>query len=98
MRRSTMKILLTTIIILSTVAVVYAKDVFPDKDLKNIQFVDTANSRALILSKDGTHAEVEVGDTLGNKGGKVVDVQKSYISVETNGTRTRIIKGMELER
>jgi len=93
-----MKTALTmAILILSITTMAYAKDVFPDKELKNIQFVETTDGKALILSKDGTHAEVEVGDSLGNRGGKVIDVQKAYITVETGTTKTRILKGMEIE-
>lgn len=89
---------ITAMLTLSIATIVYAKDVFPDKDIKNIRFVETADGKALIISKDSTHAEVEIGDRLGNKGGTVVDVQKSHITVETSGTRTRIMKGMEMER
>jgi hypothetical protein len=93
-----MRILLAAILILSITTIAYAKDVFPDKELKNIQLVETTDGKALILSKDGTHAEVEVGDTIGNRGGKVIEVQKAYIMVETGTTKTRILKGMEFEK
>lgn len=85
-----MKILLITLFILSITTAGYAKEVFADKNLKEIQIVEIKDGKAYIKSPDGKTAEIAVGDSIGREAGKVTDIRSTFITVETGTTKTRI--------
>jgi hypothetical protein len=94
-----MKILLISLFILLLSISVYAKDVFPDRELKKIQViqVDVNAGKAWIQDADGNEAEISIGDTIGIERGIVVQIDEASITVQTGNTRTKmpVVYGFE---
>ena len=92
-----MKTLLTILCILAIAAVSDAKEVFKDKDMKDLRVVAIQDGKATIQDKRGAKKEAGVNDHIGRGEGKIVEIEKTYITVETDTTRTRmpIVHGFE---
>ncbi len=82
-----MKLVTTICCLLFIATMAHAKDVFPDKDLKDLQVVEIKDGKALLRHPDGAQAEVAAGDGIGKERGTVVEVEKTYITVELGNTR-----------
>jgi hypothetical protein len=94
-----MRIFLAILFIASiTTTAVYAKEVFKDKDMKDIRVVAIQDGRAVIQDKHGTREEVATDDHIGKGSGKVVGIEKTFITVETGTTRTRMPVAHGFER
>ena len=85
-----MRIFLAILFIASITAAAHAKEVFKDKELRDIRVVETQGGKAFIQDKTGTKAEVSINDHIGRGQGKVVEIEKAYIAVETDTGRTRL--------
>ena len=94
-----MRALLICFLIILISTVVYAKDVFPDRELKRLQLiqVDVNAGKAWIQDADGSEAEISTGDTIGTERGIVVQIDEASITVQMGNTRTKmpVIYGFE---
>lgn len=94
-----MKILLISLFILLLSISVYAKDVFPDRELKRLQVVEINidAGKAWIQDADGNEAEISIGDAIGIERGIVVQINEASITVQTGNTRTKmpVVYGFE---
>ncbi len=94
-----MKILIISLLIILISTAVYAKDIFPDRELKRLQVVEinVDAGKAWIQDADGNEAEISTGDTIGTERGIVVQINEASIAVQTGNTRTKmpIVYGFE---
>ena len=94
-----MKILIISLLIILISTVVYAKDVFPDRELKRLQVVEinVDAGKAWIQDADGNEAEISTGDAVGIERGIVIKIDEASITVQTGNTRTKmpVVYGFE---
>ena len=94
-----MRALLIGFLIILISTVVYAKDVFPDRELKRLQLiqVDVNAGKAWIQDADGNEAEISTGDTIGTERGIIIQIDEASITVQMGNTRTKmpVIYGFE---
>ena len=94
-----MKILLISLFILLLSISVYAKDVFPDRELKRLQVVEinVDAGKAWIQDADGNEAEISTGDVVGIERGVVIKIDEASITVQIGNTRTKmpVVYGFE---
>ena len=94
-----MKILLISLFILLLSISVYAKDVFPDRELKRLQVVEinVDAGKAWIQDADGNEAEISIGDVVGIERGVVIKIDEASITVQIGNTRTKmpVVYGFE---
>jgi len=78
---------------------VYAGDVFPDRELKELQTVEIniGAGKAWIQDTNGSEAEVSTGDVVGIERGVVIEINEASITIQTGNTRTKmpVIYGFE---
>lgn len=85
-----MKILCAVLLSITVASTAGAKEVFTNKDLKEIKIVEIRDNRAVVQNSDKTKIEVKVGDSLGKDSGTVVELEKNAVVVEHGNTRTRM--------
>ena len=94
-----MKIPIISLLIILISTVVYAKDVFPDRELKRLQVVEinVDAGKAWIQDADGNEAEISTGDTVGIERGAVIKIDEASITVQIGNTRTKmpVVYGFE---
>ena len=94
-----MKILIISLLIILISTVVYAKDVFPDRELKRLQVVEinVDAGKAWIQDADGNEAEISTGDVVGIERGVVIKIDEASITVQIGNTRTKmpVVYGFE---
>mgnify|MGYP001610149969 FL=1 len=94
-----MRALLICFLIILISTVVYAKDVFPDRELKRLQLiqVDVNAGKAWIQDADGNEAEISTGDTIGTERGIIIQIDEASITVQMGNTRTKmpVVYGFE---
>ncbi|OGL46730.1 MAG: hypothetical protein A2W05_02165 [Candidatus Schekmanbacteria bacterium RBG_16_38_10] len=94
-----MKIPIISLLIILISTVVYAKDVFPDRELKRLQVVEinVDAGKAWIQDADGNEAEISTGDTVGIERGVVIKIDEASITVQIGNTRTKmpVVYGFE---
>ena len=94
-----MKILIISLLIILISTVVYAKDVFPDRELKRLQVVEinVDAGKAWLQDADGNEAEISIGDAIGIERGVVVEINEASITVQIGNTRTKmpVVYGFE---
>jgi len=94
-----MKILIISLLIILISTVVYAKDVFPDRELKRLQVVEinVDAGKAWIQDADGNEAEISTGDVVGIERGVVIKIDEASITVQIGDTRTKmpVVYGFE---
>ena len=66
-------------------------------DVKKVRLLGIKEGRATVQGLGNSTAEVEAGDSVGRERGKVVEMGKSYIIVETETLRIKIPIGFRLE-
>ncbi|MDP3298316.1 MAG: hypothetical protein Q8N09_12155 [Thermodesulfovibrionia bacterium] len=94
-----MKILLISLFILLLSISVYAKDVFPDRELKRLQVVEinVDAGKAWIQDADGNEIEISTGDVVGIERGVVIEINEASVTVQVGNTRTKmpVVYGFE---
>jgi hypothetical protein len=85
-----MKTLYTILLILIFSNIVSAKDVFTEKNSRDIRILEIRNGKAIAATGDKRRTEVEVGDAIGKEGGVVVEIEKNAIVIEQGNTRVRM--------
>jgi hypothetical protein len=80
-------IVLGIVFIASTVM---AKDVFTDKDRKELTVLEIQEGKAIIQDLGGRKVEIEVGDSIGKDRGVVVEIEKGAIVIEQDNSRARV--------
>ena len=94
-----MKILIISLLIILISTVVYAKDVFPDRELKRLQVVEINidAGKAWLQDADGNEAEISIGDVVGIERGVVIKIDEASITVQIGDTRTKmpVVYGFE---
>ena len=94
-----MKIPIISLLIILISTVVYAKDVFPDRELKRLQVVEinVDAGKAWIQDADGNEAEILTGDVVGIERGVVIKIDEASITVQIGDTRTKmpVVYGFE---
>ena len=94
-----MKIPIISLLIILISTVVYAKDVFPDRELKRLQVVEinVDAGKAWIQDADGNEAEILTGDVVGIERGVVIKIDEASITVQIGNTRTKmpVVYGFE---
>ena len=94
-----MKIPIISLLIILISTVVYAKNVFPDRELKRLQVVEinVDAGKAWIQDADGNEAEILTGDVVGIERGVVIKIDEASITVQIGDTRTKmpVVYGFE---
>lgn len=94
-----MKALIMSFIIILVSTAVYAKDVFPDRGLKELQVVEinVDAGKAWIQDADGNETEISIGDALGIERGVVTEIGEASITIQIGNTRTKmpVVYGFE---
>ena len=94
-----MKILIISLLIILISTVVYAKDVFPDRELKRLQVVEINidAGKAWIQDAEGIETEILIGDAIGIERGIVIKIDEASITVQIGNTRTKmpVVYGFE---
>ena len=94
-----MKILIISLLIILISTVVYAKNVFPDRELKRLQVVEINidAGKAWMQDTDGNEAEISIGDVVGIERGVVIKIDEASITVQIGDTRTKmpVVYGFE---
>jgi len=85
-----MRILFIALFVLSITTSVYAREVFKDKELRDIQLIEIKDGSAHIKGIDGKEEEIVIGDLIGREAGIVVEIGKASITIQRGNTRTRI--------
>ena len=85
-----MRILCTVLVFASLASGAAAKEVFTNKDRKDIRVVEIRGNEAVVQHGDRTKTEVEIGDSLGEDGGTVVEIGKGVVVVERGNSRIRM--------
>jgi len=87
-----MKTLLISLFMILTSISVYAEDIFPDRDIRELRVIsaDAAAESALIQDAEGTEAEILTGDTIGTEKGVVTKIDSTSITIRTGKTKTGI--------
>jgi len=85
-----MRILAAVFFMLTMTTASYAKDVFTDKELKDVQVTEIKDGKAVVISAGNAKHQVGIGDHIGKGAGKVVEINKAFIVIETESARTRM--------
>ncbi len=87
-----MKILLISLLIILINIHVYAEDIFPDKEISNLQvtMISADTERAWIQDAEGTEAEILIGDTIGTERGIVTEIDRASITIQRGKTKTKV--------
>jgi hypothetical protein len=84
-------------IILAMTTTLYGAEALLLTEVTKIRLLDIKGGKAVVQGLGGSTAEVEVGDSVGRERGKVVEMGKSYIIVETETSRIKMPLGVQLE-
>ncbi len=93
-----MKTLFTVIFILALAAITDAKDIFKEKDMKDLRVVAIQDGKAVVQDKGGARKDVGIEDHIGKENGRIIEMEKTYITVETQKGRTRLPVAHGFER
>jgi hypothetical protein len=93
-----MKRLFILLFIFSIAGTVYAKDVFIDRELKDLRLIEVRDGSAVIQSQEGIEEEAKIGDAVGREGGKVIEIGNAFITIQIDNTRTRLLMVQGFER
>ena len=85
-----MRILCTVLVFASLASGAAAQEAFTGKDRKEIRVVEIRDNQAVVQHGDRTKTEVEIGDSLGEDGGTVVEIGKGVVVVERGNSRIRM--------
>lgn len=85
-----MRILCTVFVFASLASGAAATEVFTNKDRKEITVIEIRDNKAVVQHGDRTKTEVEIGDSLGEDGGTVVEIGKGAVVVEHGNSRVRM--------
>ena len=88
--------MIVTIILAMTTAAFGAEELLLT-EVRKVRLLGIKDGRATVQGLGNSKAEVEVGDSVGRERGKVVEMGKSYIIVETETLRIKIPMGFRLE-
>lgn len=88
-----MRILVIILLITLMSISAYAAHIFPDSELKDLYVVEVSRDegKAWIRGGNGNEAEVFLGDTIGIKGGIVVEIDSASITVQIGNTKTKML-------
>ena len=95
-----MKLLLTCVfMIIALCTSAEAEDIFPDTGINELLViaVDKNAGEAWIQDRDGTNAEVVIGDAIGIEQGIIIEIEEASITIQRGNTRTKmpVVYGFE---
>jgi Tfp pilus assembly protein PilP len=85
-------------IILAMTSAVFCAEELLLTEVTKVRLIGIKDGKATVQGLGNETAEVIVGDSVGRERGKVVEMGKSYIIVETEILRIKIPTGFRLER
>ena len=87
-----MKVLVMSLFIMVMNISAYAEDFFMSTEVKDLHVlsVNCDEATAVIEDRDGYEAEISIGDTVGADGATVININKTYITIQLDNTEIRI--------
>lgn len=91
-------ITLTLLILLAAATASSAAEFLLLTEVKKVRVLEIRDGKAVVQGQGGYTGSVEVGDTIGRERGRVVEIGRSYVMVETETARIKFPVGIRMER